>query len=169
MAVLREPKGHLDLLEAIAPLCRENPKLHLLIVGDGEPVMSRLKAASAQYGIERQVHLPGYRADAARLMAGFDVFALPSHKEAAGTVFLEAAQAGVPIIATRVGGIPADRRPAHAGGVRRTPPGDGPRRPGLDPQRTPLHGGGALRSHRTSLPPVARGIGTWPTPSRYRC
>ena len=106
VAVLREPKGHLDLLDAIAPLCRENPKLHLLIVGDGEPVMSRLKAASAQYGIERQVHLPGYRADAARLMAGFDVFALPSHKEAAGTVFLEAAQAGVPVVATRVGGIP---------------------------------------------------------------
>lgn len=106
VAVLREPKGHLDLLDAIAPLCRENPKLHLLIIGDGEPVMSRLKASSAQYGIERQVHLPGYRSDAARLMAGFDVFALPSHKEAAGTVFLEAAEAGVPIVATRVGGIP---------------------------------------------------------------
>lgn len=106
VAVLREPKGHLDLLDAIAPLCRENPKLHLLIIGDGEPVMSRLKASSAQYGIERQIHLPGYRNDAARLMAGFDVFALPSHKEAAGTVFLEAAEAGVPIVATRVGGIP---------------------------------------------------------------
>lgn len=106
VAVLREPKGHLDLLEAIAPLCRDNPKLHLLIVGDGEPVMSRLKASSARHGIERQVHLPGYRDDAARLMAGLDVFALPSHKEAAGTVFLEAARAGVPIVATRVGGIP---------------------------------------------------------------
>lgn len=106
VAVLREPKGHLDLLEAIAPLCRENPKLHLLVVGDGEPVMSRLKVSSAQYGIERQVRLPGYRRDAPRLMAGFDVFALPSHKEAAGTVFLEAALAGVPIVATRVGGIP---------------------------------------------------------------
>ena len=106
VAVLREPKGHLDLLDAIAPLCRADPKLHLLIVGDGEPVMTRLKAMRAQYGIESQVHLPGYRADAARLMAGFDVFALPSHKEAAGTVFLEAAQAGVPIVATRVGGIP---------------------------------------------------------------
>ncbi len=106
VAVLREPKGHLDLLDAIAPLCRADPKLHLLIVGDGEPVMARLKAMRAQYGIESQVHLPGYRADAARLMAGFDVFALPSHKEAAGTVFLEAAQAGVPIVATRVGGIP---------------------------------------------------------------
>ena len=106
VAVLREPKGHLDLLDAIAPLCRENPRLHLYIAGDGEPVMSRLKAQRAQLGIEAQVHLPGYRTDAARLMAGFDLFALPSHKEAAGTVFLEAAQAGVPVVATRVGGIP---------------------------------------------------------------
>ena len=106
VAVLREPKGHLDLLGAIAPLCRENPRLHLYIAGDGEPVMSRLKAQRAQLGIEAQVHLPGYRPDAARLMAGFDLFALPSHKEAAGTVFLEAAQAGVPVVATRVGGIP---------------------------------------------------------------
>ena len=106
VAVLREPKRHLDLLDAIAPLCRENPRLHLYIAGDGEPVMSRLKAQRAQLGIEAQVHLPGYRPDAARLMAGFDLFALPSHKEAAGTVFLEAAQAGVPVVATRVGGIP---------------------------------------------------------------
>lgn len=106
VAVLREPKGHLDLLGAIAPLCRENPRLHLYIAGDGEPVMSRLKAQRAQLGIEAQVHLPGYRDDATRLMAGFDLFALPSHKEAAGMVFLEAAQAGVPVVATRVGGIP---------------------------------------------------------------
>lgn len=39
-------------------------------------------------------------------MAGFDIFALASHKEAAGTVFLEAAYVGVPIVATRVGGVP---------------------------------------------------------------
>ena len=39
-------------------------------------------------------------------MAGLDVFALATHKEAAGTVFLEAAFVGVPIVATRVGGVP---------------------------------------------------------------
>lgn len=106
VAVLREPKGHADLLSAIAPLCRANPRLHLVIVGDGKAVMDRLLALRAEHGLESQVQLLGYRCDAARLMAGFDIFALATHKEAAGTVFLEAAQAGLPVVATRVGGVP---------------------------------------------------------------
>lgn len=106
VAVLREPKGHLDLLRAIAPLCRQHPHLHLVIVGDGQPVMARLTALCGQLGIAAQVHLLGYRQGACRLMTGFDIFALASHKEAAGTVFLEAAYVGVPIVATRVGGVP---------------------------------------------------------------
>ncbi len=106
VAVLREPKGHVDLLQAIAPLCQADPKLHLLVVGDGQPVMDRLLALREAHGLQRQVHLLGYRSDAPRLMAGLDVFALATHKEAAGTVFLEAAQVGVPVVATRVGGVP---------------------------------------------------------------
>lgn len=106
VAVLREPKGHIELFNAIAPLCRENPKLHLVVVGDGEPVMERLQALRAQWSLEKQIHLLGYRTDACRLMSGFDIFALASHKEAAGTVFLEAAFVGLPVVATRVGGIP---------------------------------------------------------------
>ena len=106
VAVLREPKGHVDLLRAIAPLCRAHPNLQLVIVGDGQPVMDRLVALRRELGVESQVHLLGYRLGACRLMAGFDIFALATHKEAAGTVFLEAAHVGVPIVATRVGGVP---------------------------------------------------------------
>lgn len=106
VAVLREPKGHADLVRAIAPLCRQHAHLHLVIVGDGEPMMQHLTALRSALGIAGQVHLLGYRTGACRLMAGFDVFALASHKEAAGTVFLEAAYVGVPIVATRVGGVP---------------------------------------------------------------
>lgn len=106
VAVLRAPKGHAELIQAIAPLCRANPRLHLLIVGDGQPVMDALHAQIDALGLQAQIHLLGYRDDAQRLMAGFDVFALATHKEAAGTVFLEAAYVGVPIVATRVGGVP---------------------------------------------------------------
>ncbi len=106
VAVLREPKGHVDLLRAIAPLCQEHPQLHLVVVGDGQPMMDRLTALRGELGIETQVHLLGYRMGASRLMTGFDIFALATHKEAAGTVFLEAACVGVPIVATRVGGVP---------------------------------------------------------------
>ncbi len=106
VAVLREAKGHVELLRAMMPLCRKNPRLHLVIVGDGEPVMGRLKEMRAEAGLLAQIHLLGYRSDACTLMPGFDLFALASYKEAAGTVFLEAAFAGVPIVATHVGGIP---------------------------------------------------------------
>ncbi|MGY8564724.1 glycosyltransferase family 4 protein [Paracidovorax citrulli] len=106
VAVLREAKGHADLLRAIAPLCRQHPELQLVIVGDGKPVMERLTALREELGIAAQVHLLGYRLGACRLMTAFDVFALATHKEAAGTVFLEAEYVGVPIVATRVGGVP---------------------------------------------------------------
>jgi len=106
VAVLREPKGHADLLQAMVPLCKTHPNLHLVVVGDGQPVMDQLQALRDEHGLQQQVHLLGYRDGACRLMAGFDIFALASHKEAAGTVFLEAAYVGVPIVATRVGGVP---------------------------------------------------------------
>lgn len=106
VAVLREPKGHAELLRAMAPRCKTNPDLHLAVVGDGEPVMGRLQALRSELGLERQVHLLGFRSDAHRLMAGFDIFALATHKEASGTVFLEAAQAALPIVSHRVGGVP---------------------------------------------------------------
>lgn len=106
VAVLREAKGHADLLQAMVPLCKTNPHLHLVVVGDGQVVMDRLQAMRDAHGLQAQVHLLGYRDGACRLMAGFDIFALASHKEAAGTVFLEAAYVGVPIVATRVGGVP---------------------------------------------------------------
>lgn len=106
VAVLREPKGHAELLHAIAPLCKANPDLHLAVVGDGEPVMGRLLALRSELGLEQQVHLLGFRRDAHRLMAGFDIFALATHKEASGTAFLEAAQAALPIVSHRVGGVP---------------------------------------------------------------
>lgn len=106
VAVLREAKGHADLLRAIAPLCRQQPNLHLVVIGDGQPMLDTLTALRGELGIATQVHLLGYRLGACRLMTGFDIFALASHKEAAGTVFLEAAYVGVPIVATRVGGVP---------------------------------------------------------------
>ncbi|MGV8959278.1 MAG: glycosyltransferase family 4 protein [Stenotrophomonas sp.] len=104
VAVLRTPKGHKELLQAMLPLCKADPHIHLVLIGDGEPVMSQLQAMREQHGLQNQIHLLGYRIGACMLMPGFDVFALASHKEAAGTVFLEAAYAGTPIVATRVGG-----------------------------------------------------------------
>ncbi|HVJ37951.1 MAG TPA: glycosyltransferase family 4 protein [Stenotrophomonas sp.] len=106
VAVLRQPKGHAELIEAIAPLCVQHPNLHLLLVGHGDDVRRRLQAQCLAQGIQAQVHFLGYRQDACELMPAFDVFALATRREAAGTVLLEAAAAAVPIVATDVGGIP---------------------------------------------------------------
>ncbi len=151
VAVLREPKGHLELLKAMAPLCQANPRVQLVIVGDGQPVMDRLIALREQFGIAAQVHLLGYRQGACRLMAGFDIFALATHKEAAGTVFLEAAYVargrrtgdggGRQQCPARAAGRPgrADQRTAYPDRTARPPPADGPGGLGMDAQRAPLH------------------------------
>ena len=51
VAVLREPKGHADLLQAMIPLCKANPDLHLVIVGDGQAVTERLQAMCTEHGL----------------------------------------------------------------------------------------------------------------------
>ena len=56
--------------------------------------------------LEDTVHIAGFIPDAARLLKGFDVFVLPSLKEGLPYTILEAFSAGVPVVATSVGGIP---------------------------------------------------------------
>jgi len=106
VAVLRQPKGHAELIEAIAPLCLRHRHLQLLLVGHGDAARRELQQQCQAQGIDAQVHFLGYRHDACELMPAFDVFALATRREAAGTVLLEAAAAAVPIVATDVGGIP---------------------------------------------------------------
>jgi glycosyltransferase involved in cell wall biosynthesis len=53
-----------------------------------------------------RVHFTGRRHDIGNVLMALDVFALPTHREALGTVFIEAAAMGVPVIGTDVGGVP---------------------------------------------------------------
>lgn len=106
VAILRPAKGHRDLLAAMGPLFRRHAGLKLVIAGDGEVVERALRAQAAEMGVADRVMFLGYRADVADLMFGFDIFALATHMEASGTAVLEAAAAGLPIVATDVGGVP---------------------------------------------------------------
>jgi len=56
--------------------------------------------------LQERVHLLGRREDIPNVMAGFDIFCLATRLEASGMVFLEAAAAGLPVVATAVGGVP---------------------------------------------------------------
>jgi glycosyltransferase involved in cell wall biosynthesis len=101
---LTEQKG-LDTLLAAARLWRgRSPEPVLAIAGDG-PQAAGLAAAAARSGVD--LTLLGPRGDVPALLAAADVVAVPSRWEARALVVQEAMRAGRPIVASRVGGIPA--------------------------------------------------------------
>lgn len=101
---LRGAKAHDDLIEAFALLLKRFPKARLAIVGDG-PLRADLRGRAERLGIGERVAFLGRRTDARRILPMFDVFALSSTREGFPVVVLEAAAAGVPIVATNVGGV----------------------------------------------------------------
>ncbi|NGM88885.1 glycosyltransferase family 4 protein [Parapusillimonas sp. SGNA-6] len=106
VAVMRAQKGHRDLINAIEPLIRERPNVHLVLVGGGSPVFEEVQAYVDERGLQKRVHLLGARRDVPNLLAGFDIFALATRREASGTVFVEAGAAGLPVVGTKVDGVP---------------------------------------------------------------
>lgn len=96
---LTRNKNQIALIEQ----ARKDPNLHVAIVGDGED-KKFLKDKIDAYGLKQRVVLFGFR-EARSVLKGFDVFALPSLKEGLPYVLLEAKQAGLPIVANRVGGV----------------------------------------------------------------
>lgn len=75
------------------------------IVGDGEE-RKNLEDLSEQLGIQSQVRFVGFKENGRELLSGFDIFTPTSRSEGLPYVFLEAGLAGLPVVATRVGGIP---------------------------------------------------------------
>ena len=98
---LTHMKRQRHLVEAAALLAPGCPRLHVVILGDGE-LREELEALVAARGLTGTVHLPGHRADARMLLDAADVFALPSRAEGMPLALLEAMEAGLPVVATRV-------------------------------------------------------------------
>ncbi len=105
VAVQREPKGIQHMLAALPQVAAAFPAVRYLLVGDG-PYRGALEEEAARLGLSGRVVFAGARDDVARLLAGADLFVLPSLTEALPTVLAEAMAAGLPIVATTVGGIP---------------------------------------------------------------
>ena len=106
VAIMRAQKGHKDLIDALEPIIRERPNVHLVLVGGGSPVFEEVQAYIDAKQLGKRVHMLGTRHDVPNLLAGFDLFALATRKEASGTVFVEAGAAGLPVVGTRVDGVP---------------------------------------------------------------
>lgn len=96
-------KGHAYLIRSLAPVLGD--AMHLIIVGDG-PERQNLASQVAQLARPSAVHLTGNRRDVPRLLAALDAFALTSVREGLPLVIPEAMAAGLPVVATAVGGIP---------------------------------------------------------------
>ncbi|MDP4159399.1 MAG: glycosyltransferase [Bacillota bacterium] len=100
---LHPTKGQIHLIEAATILRPSFPNLHLLLIGDG-PLHQDLDLELRHTAIPYT--LTGYLPKAYEALPAMDLFVLPSISEGMGLVLLEAMQAGVPIVASAVGGIP---------------------------------------------------------------
>ena len=104
---LSREKGHLDLIEAIGILAQSAPEANVrfIFAGDG-PERSRMEKRSTELKIAPLVQFVGYQSSLSPWYALADGMVLPSHSEGSPNVLLEAMAAGVPCIATSVGGVP---------------------------------------------------------------
>jgi glycosyltransferase involved in cell wall biosynthesis len=98
-------KGVYALVEAASRL--RTPAADVVFVGDG-PGRPRLERLIRTLGVEERVHITGFipHEQVPAVLASADLLVLPSVYEELGTVLVEALQAGLPVVATRVGGIP---------------------------------------------------------------
>lgn len=106
---IQDVKDHATLVRAFVALRERMPaersRLRLAIVGGG-PLLPALQAQVEAAGIADVAWLPGARTDVASILRGFDVFVLSSIAEGTPGSALEAMASGLPVVGTRVGGIP---------------------------------------------------------------
>ena len=103
-------KGHMDFLRAVSLVTRAVPRLKVLIVGEAPPSKARyreeLEVLARRLGISNIVKFIGAREDISEVLPQFDVLAFPTRTpEAFGRVIIEAQAVGVPVVASRIGGI----------------------------------------------------------------
>lgn len=110
---LVDRKGHEVLVEVLARLLPTFPTLHLVLAGDG-PCRPAIEATVRRLGLEERVHMLGQldHASLPEVFAATDVFAMATRDfsergsvEGYGIVYVEAGAAGVPVVATPVGGV----------------------------------------------------------------
>jgi glycosyltransferase involved in cell wall biosynthesis len=121
VANLKGHKGLDRLLEAAQEVRRRVPGVRFVIVGQG-PKESELRTRASELNVADVVTFTGFRADARRIAASFDVFVLSSLHEGLSIAMVEAMALGRPVVVTRVGGLPEVVEHGKEGFL--VPPGD---------------------------------------------
>ena len=117
---LAERKDYGTLIDALAVLRSRALECDAVVIGEG-PDRAALEQRIAARGLAGRVRLPGERPDIERALSGMDVFALSSREEGIPNALLEAMSAGLPCVATAVGGTPEVLRDGETGWL--VPPG----------------------------------------------
>jgi glycosyltransferase involved in cell wall biosynthesis/peptidoglycan/xylan/chitin deacetylase (PgdA/CDA1 family) len=123
VARLSPEKGIDRLLDAFAGVLRARPDARLSIAGDG-PSRPLLEAHARELNLGTAVEFLGFRQEVAPVLADLDVFVLPSLTEGVPLALLEAMAAGLPAVATAVGGVPEVVEDGSSGIL--VAPGDAP-------------------------------------------
>jgi glycosyltransferase involved in cell wall biosynthesis len=148
LAVLREGKGHDVAIEAVAALRERFGALRLLVLGEG-PYRPEIERMAAPLG--DGVVLAGQRNDVMDVLDATDVLLHPTRIDALPTSLIEAAAAGLPVVATDVGGVPEIVEDGVGGVLVPAPPAAGPVAEALgrlleDPDRRAAMGAAARRT-----------------------
>jgi len=104
VARLSWEKGIINLIEAMPSILEKMHNIKCFIVGGG-PLENELKERVNALGLRKNVILTGKTDNPYYILSSFDVFVLPSLKEGQGIVVMEAMALGIPVVASRVGGI----------------------------------------------------------------
>ena len=121
VAKLSAVKGHEHFLRAAARVRERRSDVIFLVVGDG-PLRPQLESLTEELGLADAVRFVGVRKDIPEVLGLMDVFVLSSLSEGAPNVILEAMAAGLPVVASNVGGVPDIVRDGETG--RLVEPGD---------------------------------------------
>jgi glycosyltransferase involved in cell wall biosynthesis len=105
VGILRRVKGHETTFRAVKAVVREFPDARFLIVGDG-PRRAELERMAWEMGIAEYVIFTGFIEDIGRIYSFTDLSILSSWSEGLPQSVIQALAAGVPVVATRVGGVP---------------------------------------------------------------
>lgn len=105
VANLMPVKGHLRLMETIPELLETAGPLQFLLVGE-DYMGGAVQRRAAELGLNGRVRFTGRQQDVVPFLAAADVFVLPSLHEGLPTSAMEAMAVGLPVVASRVGGIP---------------------------------------------------------------
>ena len=104
VACLKPQKAPEDFVAVAKEVCDVVPAARFVFVGDGD-LRPRIESLIEVKGLDKRLHLAGWRRDISTVMKIFDAFLLTSHWEGLPRVLLEARTIGLPVVGTRVGGV----------------------------------------------------------------